>query len=123
MYPSSRLPHAWLNRAVPETSISTIDLTGKGSWTIFTKIRGNEWKHASITVGKQLGVEIKGYSIGFGQDLKNVHYDWEKARGVAGSGCVLVRPDRFVALRAADGGNERERLEMVMRVVLGLGRP
>jgi hypothetical protein len=29
-YPGSRLPHAWLNRSVPDTPISTIDLAGKG---------------------------------------------------------------------------------------------
>ena len=68
---------------------------------------------------EKLGVGIKGYSIGLGQDWKDVYYDWEKVRGVAGSGCVLVRPDRFVAWRAADGGNKRERL---VRVVLGPGK-
>jgi len=39
-YPGSRLPHEWLNRAVPVTPISTIDLAGKGGWTIITGIGG-----------------------------------------------------------------------------------
>ena len=30
-YPGSRLPHEWLNRAVPVTPISTIDLAGERS--------------------------------------------------------------------------------------------
>ena len=100
-YPGSRLPHEWLNRAVPVTPISTIDLAGKGAWTIITGIGGDGWKSAAVTVVQELGVEIKEHRVGFGQDWEDVYHDWERVRGVEESGCVLVRLDRFVAWRTA----------------------
>ena len=55
--------------------------------------------------------------LDFGQDWDDVYYDWEKVRGVEESGCVLIRPDRFVAWRA---GKEEARFLKMMRVVLGV---
>jgi hypothetical protein len=92
-------------------------------WAVITGIGGEGWKNAAVAVGQEIGVEIKGYSVGFEQDLEDVYYDWEKVRGVEESGCVLVRPDQFVAWKVVEGGDgkERERLARVMKTVLGLG--
>ncbi|RDW75999.1 hypothetical protein BP5796_06820 [Coleophoma crateriformis] len=119
-FPGSRLPHAWLNKAVPNQSpISTIDLAGKGSWTIFTGIGGQAWKEAAKVVGSEIHIQVNAVSIGFRQDLEDIYGDWEKVRSVEEDGCILVRPDRFIAWRARSSGDEVERLRTVFESVLG----
>lgn len=100
-YPGSRLPHAWLNKSIPERPISTIDLAGKGGFTILTGIGGELWKEAAIQVSEVLGVPVKAYSIGFRQDWEDVYFEWENVREIEEDGCILVRPDRFIAWRAS----------------------
>ena len=82
---------------------------------------GEGWKVAAERVGKEMGVEIRAYSIGFRLDWEVVYFDWSRVRGVEESGAVLVRPDRFVAGRAREGmvGCE-EKLGEVMRSILGV---
>ena len=118
-YPGCRLPHAWLNTARPTRPISTIDVAGHGEWTLFTGIGGEGWKRAACEVSKGLGIELHVATIGFRMDWEDVYFTWEKMRGVDEDGCVLVRPDRFVAWRSRSSGDEVERLETVMRKILG----
>lgn len=99
-YPGSRLPHAWLNTRVPGKQFSTQDLAGHGAFCLLTGIGGGAWKEAADGVAKDLGVPISCYSIGWNQDYEDVYYDWSKRSEISEDGCVLVRPDRFVAWRA-----------------------
>lgn len=122
-YPGSRVPHVWLNTAVPTKRMSTIDLVGHGGFTLLTGIGGDFWKQSVEMVSEQLQAPLKAYSIGFRQDWEDVYFDWETVRGVEESGAVLVRPDRFVAWRAPEvldsvGACEAKLLE-VMRSILG----
>lgn len=120
-YPGKRLPHAWLNKRVPVTKFSTIDLAGHRRFTLFTGPGGHEWKAAAAKVSNILGVEIKAYSIGWKQDVEDVYFDWANRREVDEDGCVLARPDRFVAWRAKTMiPDAAAKLETVMRKVLSL---
>ena len=123
-YPGSRLPHVWLNKAVPTTPVSTIDVAGRGRFVLFTGVGGDTWKAAAARISRELGVPLEAYSIGYRQDWEDVYFDWEAVCGVEESGAVLVRPDRFVAWRAKEvlGGVDEcaARLGQVMRSVLGL---
>lgn len=120
-YPGKRLPHAWLNTRTPGTKFSTIDLAGHRRFCLLTGPGGRAWRAAAETVGQALGVEIKVYSIGWKQDYEDLYFDWARRRGVEEDGCVLARPDRFVAWRSremvADPG---AKLEKVMRKILSL---
>ncbi|KAK6067261.1 2,4-dichlorophenol 6-monooxygenase [Seiridium cupressi] len=122
-YPGCRLPHVWLNKAMPTEPKSTIDLVGHGAFTLLTGIGGHDWKSAADKASSQLGVTIGVHSIGFRQDWEDVYFDWASRRGVEESGAVLVRPDRFVAWRAPVVLGSEEtcgvKLLQVMRSVLG----
>ncbi|KFA67591.1 hypothetical protein S40285_08742 [Stachybotrys chlorohalonatus IBT 40285] len=99
-YPGNRLPHAWLDISVRRAKISTHDLAGKGSFTLFTGRGGDAWSTAAQNISAQTGIPIKTWGIGFGLDYIDVHRQWRLVREVEENGCVLVRPDRYVAWRA-----------------------
>jgi hypothetical protein len=69
------------------------------------------------------GVEIKSYSIGWKEDFEDVYFDWARRREVDEDGCVLVRPDRFVAWRSKSMVEDCAiSLEMVMTKILSLSK-
>jgi len=125
-YPGRRLPHAWLNRAVPVEPRSTIDLAGNGAFALLTGHSGGPWIKAAEVVGASLGVAINTASIGFRQDWEDAMNRWQDVREIEESGAILVRPDRFVAWRAARlmPGQSVEtcakKLEEVLRSVLSI---
>jgi hypothetical protein len=119
-YPGRRLPHVWLGKRLPGKMVSTLDIAGKGRFTLLTGIGGEGWLRAAETVTSRLGVEVKGVGIGVGLEWEDVYLDWEEKAGVEEDGCVLVRPDLFVAWRAERSGDEVGRLLEVMRVILGV---
>lgn len=99
-YPGTRLPHAWLDVPAKRSKISTHDLAGKGAFCLFTGHGGEKWQEAAEKITKETGIPIKSYKIGLGLEWQDIYREWYTRRGVADSGCVLVRPDRFVAWRA-----------------------
>jgi hypothetical protein len=118
-YPGMRLPHAWLNSRVPGKPLSTIDLAGHGSFCLLTGPGGQAWKEAADQVAQELGVPMKSFSIGWKEDFEDVYFDWAKRREVEEDGCVLARPDRFVAWRSNSMiENPRAKLATVMRSIL-----
>lgn len=120
-YPGMRLPHAWLNTRKPGKQFSTIDLAGHGRFCLLTGPGGHKWKEAAANAAKAVGVDIVSYSIGWKEDYEDVYFDWAKRREVEEDGCVLVRPDRFVAWRSKSMiSNPQEKLEKVLRKVLCL---
>lgn len=120
-YPGRRLPHVWLNARTPEKPVSTIDLAGHGRFCLLTGPGGQAWKDAAKTVSQSLGIGIVSYSIGWKQDYEDVYFDWARKREVDEDGCVLVRPDRFVAWRSTTLVQEpTAKLAEVMRSVLSL---
>ena len=122
-YPGARLPHAWINTRVPGQPISTQDIAGKGRFTIISGPgdgRG-QWRAAAAQAGKNVGVEVVCVSVGYGCEWEDVYFDWERRREVEDDGCVLVRPDRFVAWRAKSmPGDPGKKVEDVLRSVLCL---
>jgi len=118
-YPGSRLPHAWLNAKIPRKKFSTIDLSGKGAFCLFTGIGGEKWKDAVIKASEVLGMNIRIYSVGWGQDYEDVYFDWARRREIDEDGCVLVRPDNFVAWRSVGMiPTPEEKLLVVLKTVL-----
>ncbi|KAK5991516.1 2,4-dichlorophenol 6-monooxygenase [Cladobotryum mycophilum] len=99
-YPGHRLPHAWLNTAIPGEKISTIDLAGKGRFSLFIGYGGEAWKQAAKLIQQSLNIEVAVFEVGYGLEYEAVYGDWDRLREVEEDGCVLVRPDNFVAWRS-----------------------
>jgi 2,4-dichlorophenol 6-monooxygenase len=98
--PGHRLPHVWLDRE--GTRVSTHDLARPGSFVLITTEEGEDWAKAAHEVGERFGIRLEAVSIGAGGDCSDPHGDWAALRGIGQRGAVLVRPDNFVAFRAAD---------------------
>jgi 2,4-dichlorophenol 6-monooxygenase len=96
--PGARLPHAWLQKK--ETAVSTLDLVGKGRFSILTGIGGDVWIAAAAQVSKRFDLPIDSHAIGFGCAFIDPYAEWHALRGTEESGCLLVRPDAHVAWRA-----------------------
>lgn len=99
-YPGNRLPHAWLDTPTRGKLRSTQDLAGSGSFSLFTGVGGEAWKQAAQNISKATGIPIAIYGIGFGLEYRDVYRQWQDNREIGEDGCILVRPDRFVAWRS-----------------------
>jgi 2,4-dichlorophenol 6-monooxygenase len=98
--PGSRLPHAWVEHR--GTTCSTLDLTSPERFTLLARDRGAPWLDAARSVGEELGVEIAAYRIGLGREVADLYTEWAERSGIGEQGCLLVRPDQFVAWRRPD---------------------
>lgn len=118
-YPGSRLPHAWLDVPDRARKLSTHDLAGKDAFTLLVGEGGRPWLEAAAKVTSITGIPINAYGIGFGLQYTDVDREWAAKREVGEEGCVLVRPDRFVAWRAQGGEKDCEqKLMQVLDAVL-----
>lgn len=98
-WPGAHLPHAWVERKGVRKS--TLDLTGKGRFTLLTGIGGDGWRAAAAAVEKAYGVGVDVFTIGpSGSDALDIYADWYRLSEVDEDGCVVVRPDMYVAWRS-----------------------
>jgi 2-polyprenyl-6-methoxyphenol hydroxylase-like FAD-dependent oxidoreductase len=120
-YPGYHLPHVWVAKDGQSFRKSTLDLVGKGRFTLLTGIGGEAWKDATQRISNDGLVKISAYSIGFRQDYMDAYRDWVDVRGVDEDGAILVRPDHFVAWRCHSlAADPYTRLLRVLEQVLGL---
>ena len=117
-YPGARIPHAWV---YDKTGVkhSLLDLCGKGNFSIFTGIGGEQWLKAAKNIETQLGVKIQCNIIGPDQDFEDHAGEWSSIREISDSGLILVRPDQHICWRSKDMiSNSSEKLMDVMKKIL-----
>ena len=117
-YPGARIPHAWV---YDKTGIkhSLLDLCGKGNFSIFTGIGGEEWLKAAKNIETQLGIKIQCNIIGPDQDFEDHAGEWSSIREISDSGLILVRPDQHICWRSKEMiSNSSEKLMDVMKKIL-----
>lgn len=113
--PGTRAPHYWLHRHGEQ--ISTLDLFNR-NFTLLAAAEGAAWCESAIGAAKQLGLQLDVFRLG--QDgLHDPTGGLAAAYELEPAGCVLVRPDGFVAWRAKDGsGASTARLRTVVSSIL-----
>ena len=117
-YPGARIPHAWV---YDKTGVkhSLLDLCGKGNFSIFTGIGGEQWLKAAKNIETQLGIKIQCNIIGPDQDFEDHAGEWSSIREISDSGLILVRPDQHICWRSKDMiSNSSEKLMDVMKKIL-----
>ncbi|GAA1636846.1 FAD-dependent monooxygenase [Kribbella alba] len=97
-WPGARIPHCWLTRGTD--TVSTLDVVGKGRFTLLTGIGGDAWIKAAAAVSDETGVPVESFVIGPGRELEDLYGDWSRLREITDTGCLLIRPDAHVAYRS-----------------------
>ncbi|MNN01552.1 2,4-dichlorophenol 6-monooxygenase [compost metagenome] len=117
--PGGVVPHAWLER--DKARVSTLDLVGHGRFTLLTGVGGAAWRPLAQALSAAMGIDIGVLSIGGPNcDAHDVYGTWAALRGIADSGAMLVRPDRFIAWRCAQhDARAAQGLEDALRGILG----
>ena len=92
--PGAKIPHAWLVGRDGKR-VSTLDLTGRGLFTVVTGLAGSIWKEAVQKLDLPF---LKSVVIGE-PEAQDLYCEWQRIREVEESGAILVRPDGFVAWR------------------------
>jgi 2,4-dichlorophenol 6-monooxygenase len=96
--PGAKIPHAWL---IGEHGrrVSTLDLVGKGRFTLVTGIAGRAWGDAVRALSRPyLDVLVIGAA-----GAQDVYCNWQSMREIEEAGALLVRPDGVVAWRHRAG--------------------
>ncbi|CAG9187071.1 MULTISPECIES: FAD-dependent oxidoreductase [Burkholderiaceae] len=96
--PGAPLPHVWLTRH--GRRVSTLDLCGKGRFTLLSGITGSPWLEAASHAAESLGIGLDVHIIGPGQELEDLYGDFARVREIEESGALLVRPDNIICWRA-----------------------
>ncbi|WUJ73468.1 FAD-dependent monooxygenase [Kribbella soli] len=117
-WPGARIPHCWLTRG--SETVSTLDVVGKGRFTLLTGIGGDAWVKAAQSVSEHLGVPIEPYVIGPGRELDDLYGDWARVREIPDEGCLLVRPDAHIAYRSFEQPDDpTDALQQAVSALLG----
>lgn len=109
--PGLRAPHTWLDR--DGARLSTLDLFTH-AFTVLIGPDGTDWVTAATATADALGIELNIHRIG--AELRDRENRWADTYGVTRTGATLVRPDGFVAWRAA---TRPERPEHELRQAFG----
>jgi 2,4-dichlorophenol 6-monooxygenase len=117
--PGAHLPHVWVyDRDHRETS--TLDIVGKGRFTVLTGIGGEAWVEAARAIQMESGLDLQAHVIGPDRDYADLTGDWARTCEIEEAGCLLVRPDQFVAFRAFGAPSDaKAQLSMALQQVLG----
>lgn len=116
--PGAKIPHTWL---VDEQGhrVSTLDVTGKGQFSLVTGLAGGAWKRAADKLDLPF---LRTVVIG-DADARDPYHSWPNIRETHEAGALLVRPDGYIAWRHADAvWNDEDairHLEAALTSVLG----
>ena len=108
--PGAKVPHTWLVNTNGQKQ-STLDITGKGRFTLLTGLSGKGWKQAaeSFNLPYLDVIQIASH---------DVYSTWIANSEIHESGAILVRPDGYVAWRYQDSTNDQFDFVNTLKAVL-----
>jgi 2,4-dichlorophenol 6-monooxygenase len=120
-WPGAKLPHTWVTSN--GRRVSTLDLAGKGAFSLWTGIGGEAWLKAATAIAAVTGLPITPVSIGPLQEFEDPYGTWAELREIEDGGVLLVRPDLYVAARhigaPASDDEASSWLQSALKSVLG----
>jgi 2-polyprenyl-6-methoxyphenol hydroxylase-like FAD-dependent oxidoreductase len=117
--PGTRAPHLWIDDGGAPRS--TLDLMGR-HFVLLIGSAGDVWRDAAATVTDALpDVSLDVHQLGDG-GWRTAHGSFTESHDVDEDGAVLVRPDGFVAWRAAAAGSTDPSESLVAALRTALGR-
>jgi 2,4-dichlorophenol 6-monooxygenase len=111
--PGAKLPHVWLVGADGHR-ISTLDIVGRGLFTLVTGLAGQAWVQAAQALGDP---GLRTVVIGAPQAL-DAYYAWHRVREIDEAGALLVRPDGVVAWRSIGTAEDATAAQALLRGAL-----
>ncbi|ELS51047.1 FAD-dependent oxidoreductase [Streptomyces viridochromogenes] len=113
--PGAKLPHAWL---VDDKGgrISTLDLVGRGRFSIVTGLAGAPWADAAETLAQELGLDLR--AVVMDRDAHDAYGEWSRRAEIEEEGVLLVRPDGYVAWRRPGGAADTTEATRLLREAL-----
>ena len=115
--PGAKLPHAWLVGS-DGRRVSTLDLVGKGKFSLVTGISGTAWVDAAEAQALPF---LRTLVIG-SLSAQDSYATWHARREIEEAGALLVRPDGVIAWRqqtgAANVAEARRSLEQALTSLL-----
>ena len=120
--PGAKIPHAWLvNRR--GTRVSTLDVTGKGAFSLITGLSGQAW----IAAASELNFPFLRTVVVGELDAQDLYLEWQRIREIEEAGALLVRPDGYIAWRETLAVHDpivaREKLSAAISTVLSRPLP
>ena len=92
--PGAKIPHTWLVDAKGHKH-STLDITGKGRFTLVTGLSGKAWREAAQALALDYLDVIQVGSRAY----RDVYATWQAKSEIDDNGAILVRPDGYIAWR------------------------
>lgn len=112
--PGAKIPHAWLVNKEGHR-ISTLDVVGKGNFTLVTGLAGRAWVNAA----KELNQPFLKVVVTGERGTADPYCDWQRIREIHEAGALLVRPDGVVAWRSVDAVWDLEQAFKALKEALG----
>jgi 2,4-dichlorophenol 6-monooxygenase len=113
--PGAKLPHAWLvNRGGHR--ISTLDLVGRGQFSVLTGLSGTLWTDACRYLAHDMDLPLRDVVIG--RDALDAYGEWHRRSEINEDGVLLVRPDGYVAWRRASRSSTIHEATCLLRQAL-----
>ncbi|EIF31938.1 2-polyprenyl-6-methoxyphenol hydroxylase-like oxidoreductase [Burkholderia sp. Ch1-1] len=115
--PGAKIPHAWLIDKNGHR-VSTLDVTGKGKFTLVTGLSGGAW----VKAADELGLPFLQTVVTGANATQDPYCDWQRVREISEAGALLVRPDGYIAWRQGENVFEaamaKELLQSALAAVL-----